>query len=414
MAPDGTVDETAARPLGVGGRAAARHDRSGDDDREGPAALTGSEIVQFEFTGIDDQTIDLDLEFECLVDGVLLGSCDSVLATPTAPGDPLRGRGRAHAVRQAHVRGARHRRAWEHRPDPGQVDVDVRRRARARHRDRPRPRVGDRGHDRDVHLHRRGGERDARLRLRVLARRRRLHLLHLAARDRRADGRPARLRGARDGSGRPGRHDARPLRVAGDAAGRPDAAGDDGRGPPRPRLGSRRRLRLPGERDRRGVRVHGRQRRVDGCDGVLELEGLALRPAHGQARAIDLVGNVDPTPASHNWTGAGRARDDDHVRVPTDLRQARPRPSPSSRTRSARPSGARSTARRSRLHLAVPGGRAADEDNAFEVYAANQFRYLDGTQVQDLSPAEYEWIVQDVEPPDTRDRLGARTSSPPT
>ena len=42
-----------------------------------------------------------------------------------------------------------------------------------------------------------------------------------------------------------------------------------------------------------------------------------------------------------------------------------------------------------------------DEDNTFEVYAANQFRYLDGTRVQDLSPAAYEWLIQDAEPPTT-------------
>ena len=40
-----------------------------------------------------------------------------------------------------------------------------------------------------------------------------------------------------------------------------------------------------------------------------------------------------------------------------------------------------------------------NETNSFEVYAANNWTYLDGTQVQDLSPAIYEWEVQDAEPP---------------
>ena len=49
---------------------------------KGPPLLTANQVVDLVFTGVDDQTIDLELEFECLLDGVLLGSCSSVLGDP--------------------------------------------------------------------------------------------------------------------------------------------------------------------------------------------------------------------------------------------------------------------------------------------------------------------------------------------
>jgi CSLREA domain-containing protein len=52
----------------------------------GPPPVTSNFISFFEFTGTDDQTLPIDLEFECLLDGVLLGSCSSILTTPTVPG----------------------------------------------------------------------------------------------------------------------------------------------------------------------------------------------------------------------------------------------------------------------------------------------------------------------------------------
>ena len=55
---------------------------------KGPPNVSASQIVQLEFTGIDDQTIDLELEFECLLDGILVGYCDSIPATPGVPAVP--------------------------------------------------------------------------------------------------------------------------------------------------------------------------------------------------------------------------------------------------------------------------------------------------------------------------------------
>ncbi|HEV2950775.1 MAG TPA: hypothetical protein VGZ51_01625, partial [Actinomycetota bacterium] len=55
---------------------------------KGPPNASASSVIQLEFTGEDDQTLDLELEFECLLDGILIGSCDSVLSTPGVPGIP--------------------------------------------------------------------------------------------------------------------------------------------------------------------------------------------------------------------------------------------------------------------------------------------------------------------------------------
>ena len=89
MAPDGTVDETRLPALWEW-EVALPFDTNAPETQivKGPPLLYANEIALFEFTGIDDQTLDIDLEFECLLDGVLLGSCDSVLSTPTVPGQP--------------------------------------------------------------------------------------------------------------------------------------------------------------------------------------------------------------------------------------------------------------------------------------------------------------------------------------
>ena len=82
--------------------AAARHDAARHADRQGPAGDDRQRRRPVEFTGMDDQTLDLDLEFECLLDGVLLGSCSSVLTTPSSPA--CRTRSRSRRARSASTR----------------------------------------------------------------------------------------------------------------------------------------------------------------------------------------------------------------------------------------------------------------------------------------------------------------------
>ncbi|SDU18316.1 parallel beta-helix repeat (two copies) [Jiangella alkaliphila] len=49
----------------------------------------------------------------------------------------------------------------------------------------------------------------------------------------------------------------------------------------------------------------------------------------------------------------------------------------------------------------LPGEAGAPEEHEFEVRAVNQYRNADGEQVMDQTPAVYRWTVQDVTPPET-------------
>jgi hypothetical protein len=49
---------------------------------KGPPDASASSVIQLEFTGEDDQTLDTELEYECLLDGVLVGSCSSTPGVP--------------------------------------------------------------------------------------------------------------------------------------------------------------------------------------------------------------------------------------------------------------------------------------------------------------------------------------------
>ena len=108
---------------------------------------------------------ELELEFECSLDGGPFESCDAPEEVEVlTPGEHTFAR-------------PRRRRDGQRRPDAGDAHLDRRRPVRARHLDRRRPGLRDRGDQRDVRVHRRGGERQARERVRVLARRRRLRAL---------------------------------------------------------------------------------------------------------------------------------------------------------------------------------------------------------------------------------------------
>ena len=89
LGPNGLPDETKL-PIEYEWEILLPPDTNAPDTRilKGPPTLTANYAVDFEFSGVDDQTMDLDLEFECLLDGVLLGSCDSIPTTETVLGIP--------------------------------------------------------------------------------------------------------------------------------------------------------------------------------------------------------------------------------------------------------------------------------------------------------------------------------------
>ena len=275
----------------------------------------------------------------------------------------------------------RDRRDGQRRPDAGEAHVDVRRRQRARHLDRARARGGDRGHDRHLRVHRRGpitGQHA--VRLRVLARRRRLPALHLAAHGRGPDGRPARLPGARGQPVRRRRLDAGALRVADHPAARPRPAGHVHRRTPPAHLRSGRDLRLPEQRARRGVRVLARRRAVRRLRRRARARG-PRRPASTRSRcARSTIGqNVDPTPAAYTWTVVGEP-DTIITSGPPEISGQRER-DVHLRLRPAERDlpvlGRRLAARRRAPRRSSPA-RWRRTGTTFEVYAVNQFRYLDG------------------------------------
>jgi CSLREA domain-containing protein len=153
----------------------------------------------------------------------------------------------------------------------------------------------------------------------------------------------------------------------------------------------------------------------ESCEAVYELLGLAQGQHTLLVRALDLaeIPNVDPTPASYTWTTLGE---------PDTLILSGP----------ADPSGSfsatftfTSTQAGATFQCSVDGSPYApctspfiagplveEGEHEFEVRAVNQFTYLDGSQVVDLTPATYTWTIQDVTPPDTT--IVSVTYLPPT
>ena len=314
---------------------------------KGAPSLTSNATVMFEFTGIDDQTLDLDLEFECLLDGVLLGSCASVLSTPGIPGVPYEveveeGAFGEHtlAIRAideiGNVDPSPATRTWTYvdltAPD---TEIEI------------GPEEETTGTVGALRVPGRGRARTARARLRVLARRRGLRALHVAAHRRGPGGRPAHLPGPRGQRVRDGRPDAGDSRVADRAAVRHRPARHDDRHRSRRGLRSGRDLRLPEQRAGRGLPVRARQRVV---------QRLRLRP---RARG----------PRGRRAHGSGCARSTSSSASTRRRRRSRGpwSASPTRRSRSARPRSAAARARRSRSTPTSPTslpvlGRRVDAD----------------------------------------------------
>jgi parallel beta-helix repeat protein len=149
--------------------------------------------------------------------------------------------------------------------------------------------------------------------------------------------------------------------------------------------------------------------RLDGgpwesCEPLYELIGLTPGTHTLQVRALDMaeIPNVDPTPASYTWTTLGEPN--------TIITSGPPNPSGSfSATFTFESDQAGAT-----FQCAVDGsayvpctspfiaGPLVEEgSHEFEVRAVNQFVTLEGEQVADLTPAVYEWMLEDSEPPNT-------------
>ena len=141
------------------------------------------------------------------------------------------------------------------------------------------------------------------------------------------------------------------------------------------------------------------------CEAVLELVGLSQGVHVLLVRAIDLAEptpNVDPTPASYTWNTLGEPD--------TTITNGPLSPSGSfSVTFTFESNQAGAT-----FQCSVDGspfipctspflaGPFVEEGtHEFEVRAVNQFVNLEGEQVVDLTPAIWQWELQDVTPPNT-------------
>ena len=378
-------------------------------------------ISIFEFTGTDDFTPALELDFECTLDGEDLGGCETLEEIEVLDAGP-------HTLVVQAIDAA-----GNIDPVGADAELDGRRHVRAGHRDhhsgprRRRPRPARPSTFEGFELL----NDDAGQPVRVRARRRRVRSLHLAAHDRR----PARRRRPRlpRARGRPRRqpgHLAGLLRVA-------DHRRRRTRRRPTRSSSSTRIPRTPAPTSPSASPATSRSRRSSArgaagtppaapttweeCETVWLLEGLGSGQHWLWVRAIDaaLEPNVDPTPAGQDrgfgpndtdpfvWTttgepetiidsgpadptGAYTAIFEFHSDQPGATFQCSVNGSPYVGCSSGYQAGP-----------FLPGEAGEPEEHEFEVRAVNQYRNADGEQVVDLSPATYTWTVQDVTPPET-------------
>ncbi len=404
MAPDGTVDETKLPALWEW-EVALPVDVNAPETQivKGPPLLYANEIALFEFTGIDDQTLDTELEFECLLDGVLLGSCDSVLSTPTAPGLP-------YEVEVEFMQFGKHTFEVRAMDEMGNMDstpakytwtyVDIL------------------APDTEIDL---GPEEETEATIATFT------FLGEEENGTMVFDFECSLDGA-DFTYCTSPHEIEGLTVgphvfevrAMDLSGRVDTTPDlyewlvmppfDGVPPdtiiahhPGPVSGPDVLFGFQANEivEEFECAVDGEE--WQGCEGVLELEGLLSGQHTVQVRAMDLVGHVDPTPASHTWLVQGEPE--------TEITDGPPAISGQMTAtftfESDQPDATFFCSLNGSPFVGCSspwqaGGLIMNETNSFEVYAANNWRYLDGTRVQDTTPAEYEWEVQDAEPPNTQ------------
>ena len=142
----------------------------------------------------------------------------------------------------------------------------------------------------------------------------------------------------------------------------------------------------------------------ESCEPVYELLGLSQGVHVLQVRAVDLAvpPNTDPTPATYTWNTLGEPD--------TTILSGPDNPTgsfsatftfESNQTGATFQCSVDGTAFVPCTSPFVAGPIVGEGDHEFEVRAVNQFTFIDGTQVVDLTPAIYEWAIEDTEPPDT-------------
>ncbi len=304
-----------AHALRVGGRARrSTRRRPTRGSSRARRASDGEPDRAVEFTGIDDQTIDLDLEFECLLDGVLLGSCSSDPGHAGRAGRALRGRGRGGRVRPAHGRRSARSTRWatstrRRRSARGPTSTSTRPTRRSSSARRRRPRARSRCSSSSARTSTRARpsstssarstaptSRRAPRRTRSRASTIGPHVFQVRAvepdRRRRLDAR-ARTSGWSSRRSTPTRRTRSSSHAAGRVSG-PDVI-----------------FGFQSNELRRGVRVLARRRAVRGLRvAVLELDRPDRRPAHARGARDRPLENVDPTPAQPHLDRRRRARDD--------------------------------------------------------------------------------------------------------
>ncbi|MDQ4052551.1 MAG: DNRLRE domain-containing protein [Actinomycetota bacterium] len=165
------------------------------------------------------------------------------------------------------------------------------------------------------------------------------------------------------------------------------------------------------------------------CGAVLELTGLPAGQHWLWVRSIDLVGNVDATPAGKDL-GFGPNDSEPFVwtvnaEPDTFITKGPENPTGSFTAEfeftSEQPNatfecsidGLEFTPCTSPYQAGpfLPDANGAPMQHEFEVRALNEFRDANNEQVMDLSPAIYEWSVQDTTPPET-EFLGVEDATP--
>ena len=369
---------------------------------KGPPSITGNQVIELEFSGTDDQTLEIDLEFECLLDGILVGSCSSIPTTPTFPGVPyeLEVEDGAYGRHTVTVRAI---------DEFGNVDRTPATRTWTY--------VDVNSPDTSIDI---GPEEETEGTIAVFEFTGEdfngVVLFDFECSLDNADFTPCTSPHTVEGLSIGAHHfQVRSVNPNGVVDSTPELVEwliipPLDAGPPDTII-AHKPTSISGPDVIFGFQsnqlvedfecsVDGEQ--YSGCEAALELTGLTAGQHTIEVRALRYIsGIVDPTPASYTWTVIGEP-DTTILSGPPAISG---RASATFTFRSDQPNVT--------FFCSVDGalpvqcispfiaGPLPQDGHEFEVYAANNYFYLDGERVQDQDPATWEWEVQDVTPPDT-------------